>query len=235
MSLLRIARSPSCAFVTAVAVLLAIMGCGGSQGSTGPEQPSDGGGSGGSAGSAGSSAGSVSGVASGSMSGSTSGTTAGSVSGTTSGSASGTTSGSASGTTSGSASGTTAGSMSGSGPEPGDAGGCSACGAGQLCVYPSCGGGTAQPCSALNDAGGCPVGWSYSNQCLNGITASPGCMPPPCVPPPPFCVDLPATCNGTANCSCLPNNVCEVMLPGNAYTGGQCLFVHAAVVSCGSA
>jgi hypothetical protein len=124
------------------------------------------------------------------------------------------------------------------GAAPADAGSCDACGPGQLCVHPSCAGGNAPPCSALNDAGGCAAGWTYSPLCqFYGGTSmtGPGCRPPPCVPPPAFCVDPPAACGSTAKCSCLPTNVCEVSLPGNVITGGQCQGVNGLVVSCGSA
>jgi hypothetical protein len=129
-------------------------------------------------------------------------------------------------------------SPSDAGASPADAGGCDACGAGQLCVHPSCGGGTALPCYDLNDAGGCATGWTYSTVCQfygGTATTGPGCRPPPCIPPPPFCVDVPTACGTTAKCACLPDNVCQVTLPGNVVTGGQCLSVSGPVVSCGSA
>ncbi len=123
------------------------------------------------------------------------------------------------------------------GGSPSDAGACGTCGSDQLCVHPSCGGGTAPPCEALNDAGVCAAGWTYSASCqlLGSSSPGPGCQPPPCVAPPAFCADVPASCSGSLGCSCLPSNVCEVILPNDAITGGECFSVSDGQVSCASA
>jgi hypothetical protein len=125
---------------------------------------------------------------------------------------------------------------SGAAPDAGGAG-CGGCGAGQLCVHPSCGGGNAPPCDRLDDAGGCAAGWTYSATCqfTGSLTPGPGCRPPPCVPPAPFCASVPASCGGSVRCTCLPNNVCTVTLPGGGITGGQCQSVSGQTVTCGSA
>jgi hypothetical protein len=82
------------------------------------------------------------------------------------------------------------------------------CASNQLCVHPGCGSGVPPACSALNDAGACPSGWTYSSSCYNLPAAGPGCLPPACVPPPAFCVDIPAGCGSPITCSCLPPNIC---------------------------
>jgi hypothetical protein len=82
------------------------------------------------------------------------------------------------------------------------------CASDQICVHPGCGGGVPPACSALNDAGACPSGWTYSSSCYNLPTAGPGCLPPPCVPPPAFCFNIPAGCGSPITCSCLPGNIC---------------------------
>jgi len=101
------------------------------------------------------------------------------------------------------------------------------CSTGQICVHPSCGGGVAV-CEKLPDGGQCPSGWTYTANCATGV--GPGCVPPPCTPPPPFCADLPAACAGTPTCSCLPTNICTQ----NGGSGG-CQVAYSTEVMCGSA
>jgi hypothetical protein len=103
------------------------------------------------------------------------------------------------------------------------------CRADQVCVHPSCGGG-AQVCIPLGDAGQCQSGWTMTNQCPT--SGGPGCVPPPCDPPPPKCVDIPAACSGAPMCSCLPDTVCTQT---NGQYGGICAFVSDANVTCLSA
>jgi hypothetical protein len=109
----------------------------------------------------------------------------------------------------------------------GHACGSSTCRANQVCVHPSCGGGTAPMCFvAPNDAGQCPQGSTYQPHCAP--TFGPGCLPAPCVPAPPFCADIPASCGGHPSCVCLPPNVCN--------GGGSCGLVDSTdAVICGSA
>jgi hypothetical protein len=114
-------------------------------------------------------------------------------------------------------------------------GGTCACGVGQICVHPSCGGGVAPACEMTNDAAACPAGWTYSPTCqFSGLSMTgPGCRPPPCVPPAPFCADIPASCGTNVNCGCLPSNVCS---PAGGSTGGSCGAVdNGTDVVCGSA
>jgi hypothetical protein len=101
------------------------------------------------------------------------------------------------------------------------------CSTGQICVRPSCGGGVAV-CEKLPDGGQCPSGWTYTGNCATGV--GPGCIPPPCTPPPPFCADLPAACSGTPSCVCIPTSLCQE----NGGTGG-CQFVTSTELMCGSA
>jgi hypothetical protein len=103
------------------------------------------------------------------------------------------------------------------------------CGSNQVCVQPSCGGGVAV-CTPLGDAGDCPTGWTMTNLCP--IAGGAGCVPPPCTPPAPKCVDLPAACGGTPTCGCLPANVCA--LPNGQY-GGSCVTANGKQVLCLSA
>jgi hypothetical protein len=92
---------------------------------------------------------------------------------------------------------------------------CGTCGTNQICVRPSCGSGSGPVCNAIaGDSGSCPNGFTYSASCYRNAAWGPGCVPPPCTPPPPFCVDLPAACAGRLTCSCLDANVCR--------GGGQC-------------
>jgi hypothetical protein len=117
---------------------------------------------------------------------------------------------------------------------PGDGGssvcGSSVCTATQLCVRPSCAGGTAPPCVAIGEAGACPTGYTFSSFCqyATGGGAGPGCLPPPCVSPPPFCLDTPAACDAKLTCGCLPATVCGT-------GGGGCMMISASVVQCGAA
>jgi hypothetical protein len=108
----------------------------------------------------------------------------------------------------------------------GPACGSSTCRPNQVCVHPSCGGGTSPTCSsAPDDAGQCPQGTIYQPHCP--ATIGPGCLPT-CTPAPPFCVDVPASCAGHPTCDCLPSNVCK--------GGGTCGSVYSTGdVTCGFA
>jgi hypothetical protein len=81
------------------------------------------------------------------------------------------------------------------------------CGANQVCVHASCGGGVPAACTALQDGGTCPTGWTYMASCPNLGHA--GCAPPPCTPPAPKCAAIPVGCGGTATCRCLPSDLCS--------------------------
>jgi len=104
--------------------------------------------------------------------------------------------------------------------------GSATCGANQICVSPSCGSGV-QVCLPLGDAGQCPAGFKRTDQCSPG--SGPGCVPPPCEPPPPFCVDIPSACGATPTCSCLAANVCQQQ---NGQYGGTCATVSNGRVFC---
>ena len=97
------------------------------------------------------------------------------------------------------------------------------CGANQVCVRQSCGGGAVAVCAPPQDGGMCPAGWSSVATCPG--SGRPGCVPPPCSPPPPKCVMIPAACNGTPTCGCLPFDIC---------TSGTCLSGLSGQVSCAS-
>jgi len=122
----------------------------------------------------------------------------------------------------------------GSGGGTGGTGGVKACGThlcttGEICVHPSCGG-IALPCVPLPDGGQCPSGYTYSSFCATfGSTpgSGPGCQPPPCTPPAPYCLAVPASCGTSVTCSCLPANVCQ--------GGGACVLVSGGEVLCLSA
>lgn len=103
------------------------------------------------------------------------------------------------------------------------------CASNQVCTHPSCGGGIAV-CIPLGDAGQCPQGYTMTAQCSSG--SGPGCIPPPCTPPAPRCVDVAPACLGTPTCGCLPSNVCEQ--PNGQY-GGTCASVSNGSVFCLSA
>jgi hypothetical protein len=109
----------------------------------------------------------------------------------------------------------------------GHACGSSTCRANQVCVHPSCGGGTPPTCySAPGDAGQCPPGSTYQPHCPPNF--APGCLPAPCSAAPPFCADIPASCGGHPSCVCLPPNVCN--------GGGSCGLVDSTGdVMCGFA
>jgi len=94
------------------------------------------------------------------------------------------------------------------------------CGSNQLCVNPSCGGVLIEICFPLGDAAACPDGYRMKDDC--STTGGPGCVVPPCTPPPPSCADIPAACAGTPSCSCLPREVCQQ--PNGL--GGHCAFVN---------
>ena len=117
---------------------------------------------------------------------------------------------------------------------PGDGGssvcGSTVCTATQLCIRPSCAGGTAPPCVAIGDAGSCPTGYTFSSFCqyATGGGTGAGCLPPACVNPPPFCLDTPAACSTKLTCGCLPSNVCGT-------GGGGCMMISSSVVQCGAA
>jgi len=109
------------------------------------------------------------------------------------------------------------------------------CAASQYCVSPTCGGGAAPTCQSVDDAGTCDAGWTLSTDCyVMGSGFGVGCMPPPCTPPAPYCVDLPdASCDQSksqspfAECNCVPSDVCD--------GAGSCIGVTGHNVTCGSA
>jgi hypothetical protein len=85
--------------------------------------------------------------------------------------------------------------------------GASTCVAGQICVTRFCGGGPIQ-CMGETD-GGCPMGW-HSAVCAGGPFENQlACVPDPCTPPAPECVDAPVGCTGTLSCFCInQSSVC---------------------------
>jgi hypothetical protein len=103
----------------------------------------------------------------------------------------------------------------------------SPCTNGQICVHPSCGGGVAV-CEKLPAGGQCPSDWTYTGNCATGV--GPGCIPPPCTPPAPFCAEVPAVCSGTPSCGCVPASLCQQ----NGGTG-SCQFANSTEIMCGSA
>ena len=107
--------------------------------------------------------------------------------------------------------------------------GSSVCTATQLCIRPYCGGGIPPRCQAVGDGGTCPPNYTYSSLCTSmaGMTG-PGCQPPPCVNPPPFCLDVPVTCSAQLTCTCLPQNICGT-------GGGMCMMISGSIVQCGAA
>jgi hypothetical protein len=99
------------------------------------------------------------------------------------------------------------------------------CATAQLCVRPTCVGGTAPPCLPPLDGGACPAGLVYASSCVPGLPErGSGCTLPRCVDPPPFCIDLPAACGTNPTCACLPYNVCG--------GGGMCGFIDTSVLRC---
>ena len=118
----------------------------------------------------------------------------------------------------------------GSAPAGGPSCGSSTCAAGQLCIRPTCVGGTAPPCLPPLDGGACPTGLTYASPCIPGLLErGSGCTLPRCVDPPPFCIDLPAACGAKPTCGCLPYNVCQA---DGGDIGGMCGLINASVVSC---
>jgi hypothetical protein len=104
------------------------------------------------------------------------------------------------------------------------------CTADQLCVHPACRTVMGEECYLDAPDGGqiCPPGTvrgpQFDNDC---VPASFACVSG-CPPKPPFCVDLPAGCNGVASCACLSADPC---LPSNS---GAChdADISAGVLSC---
>jgi hypothetical protein len=94
------------------------------------------------------------------------------------------------------------------------------CGPNDVCVHPTCGGGVPF-CQPVDDAGMCPPGWQHQPICSQAGSAGPGCSPPPCQPPAPFCAPKPAACGSTVTCNCLPFDICA----SEAGFGGQCAFI----------
>lgn len=118
------------------------------------------------------------------------------------------------------------GSASADGPSCGN----TVCAAAQVCVRPTCAGGTAPPCLPPLDGGACPAGLTYASSCTPGVpNRGPGCTIPPCVDPPPYCLDPPAACGAKPTCACLPYNVCQS--DGGA-SGGMCGLINTSVVRC---
>ena len=117
------------------------------------------------------------------------------------------------------------GSASTEGPSCGD----TVCTAAQLCVRPTCGGGT-PPCLPPLDGGACPAGRIYASLCVPGLPErGAGCTFPPCEAPPPFCIDLPAACGAKPTCACLPYNVCN---SDGGVSSGMCGLINTSVVTC---
>jgi hypothetical protein len=104
------------------------------------------------------------------------------------------------------------------------------CTADQLCVHPACMTVMGEACFQDAPDGGevCPPGTKRAPQ-FDGVCVDPGfaCVSG-CPPMPPFCLDLPAGCNGVASCACLAADPC---LPSNS---GAChdADIAAGVLSC---
>lgn len=125
----------------------------------------------------------------------------------------------------------------GSGGGAGGTGGSLTCGTEtctgtRVCVHPACGGGTPPQCMPVGDGGQCLSGWTLSTSCVGLGGQGVGCMPPPCMPPAPFCADIPASCSGAPTCGCLPSLICN---PPSGQTGGSCALVNGRQVMCGFA
>ncbi len=107
------------------------------------------------------------------------------------------------------------------------------CAAAEICVHPGCGGGVAI-CDPPDDADACPTGWTRQPICFRpGGPPGPGCAPPACTPPAPYCLSRPAGCPGSGiTCVCLPFNVCNGP-DGGGVNGGSCAFVGQRDVTCG--
>jgi hypothetical protein len=124
----------------------------------------------------------------------------------------------------GGAAGTTG--SAGMGGSGGAACGARACTSSELCVHPSCGG-AAPACLPAPDSGQCPAGYTLRICPLIGGGTGPGCEPPPCQPPDPYCLTPPASCGAMPTCPCLPSDVC--------HGGGACGIVSKSEVLCLSA
>jgi hypothetical protein len=74
------------------------------------------------------------------------------------------------------------------------------CAANQICVHPSCGNAIFACEPAPDDGGMCPRG-----PCS---TPLPG-VPCACTPAEPYCLDIPAVCDGGATCGCFANDPCS--------------------------
>jgi hypothetical protein len=94
-------------------------------------------------------------------------------------------------------------------PGPGDAGsfacGDATCTPGQLCVHPCCGGAAPSCLMPLPEAGTCPNNLVKVSDCPG--TGRPGCMPPPCTPPAPFCLDA-NQCPNACGCAIVSCGAC---------------------------
>jgi hypothetical protein len=109
--------------------------------------------------------------------------------------------------------------------EPPPSCGAQTCSAGALCVRPCCGG-TEPPCTPQPEGGACPRDSDPVALCPGSAAQGPGCQQRPCVPPAPFCMPVPTSCQGTPQCSCVPN-ACT--------TSGTCFSVTASEVQCSCA
>lgn len=103
--------------------------------------------------------------------------------------------------------------------------GAATCTSTQVCVARQCGGGPVQ-CMAETD-GGCPAGW-HAELCLGGqFENKEACVPDPCSPPPPECVEVPAACAGKLDCFCLNQ--------GSVCLGPGCASIVGRQVTCNGA
>lgn len=94
----------------------------------------------------------------------------------------------------------------GTSDDAGFACGTQTCTAAQLCAYSYGGGGPAN-CSPTNDAGGCPIGFTYAPSCPN-LANRPGCNAPLPPPAPVGCIDIPTSCGVAPTCACFPVTAC---------------------------
>jgi hypothetical protein len=77
------------------------------------------------------------------------------------------------------------------------------CGSSQVCVRPGSHCGAPPLCMPAPDGGPCPAGLV---SCMTG-TGGAGCADS-CAPPPPYCLDVPASCRGLPTCACLQARDC---------------------------
>ncbi|MGA2447050.1 MAG: hypothetical protein ABTD50_00065 [Polyangiaceae bacterium] len=90
-----------------------------------------------------------------------------------------------------------------------------------VCVQQVGGGGPVASCGALDEAGACPSGLSYTSSCpatVGGADGGPGCLPTTTTTG--LCIARPPSCGASLSCACLAG-VCA--------TGTSCFMLGSAV------